>query len=38
MWLASAAAGASKREPKIAPPMRLSAPAMPPGFRVNWTA
>ncbi len=38
MWLASAARGESSFEPKTAAPIRLSAPPMPSGLRVNCTA
>ena len=37
MWLASAAWAEASFEPKLRPPIFLSAPARPAGLRVNWT-
>ncbi len=38
MWEASGARGFSISEPVGSPPIFLSAPAIPAGLRVNWTA
>ena len=37
MWLISSAWPSRIREPSARPPIFFSAPAIPPGLRVNWT-